>query len=729
MVALEWWKQPIRMMRYEWGYDLARVRDMDPVALARMIRERFHCNVDTANATCGIPPAADSEGGMSTVTFAAPGYRPYPGLEGSDWLRQWVAVAHNCGLKVVPYVNLHWFSYSFGEKYPGWLQRLPDGRPYGEVYPLYGNGTTMCVNSPWRDWAFGLLEALAGTGADGAFLDGPVVFPDCCYCPSCQAQFKQRYGHELPLSMDWSSQVWKDFIAFREDSLAEFMRDARASFRRVNPTGVVFCNAGTFRPGAWRVARNIERLQPSQDISGAEAFIHPMAPGLPLHFSDLTGKYERAGDLPGMVFMHHTYGSYHYVPLTPQEMELALAQTCAVGARVYVIVWHDAMENAAEETASPMEPLALQERHEELWLGAESGAEIAILASSATLHYYVSRLQAIYAEGGSAIEANLIADMTGTEHIDWAARKNISDQIVTLAYEGWYNALTRNHFQFDVLLDSKVTEENLRKYQVLILPNSACLSNAQLAAIRAFSERGGALIASFEAGVYDERGNLRSEWTLGKQLGVERLIGSFAVAKAEEYTQLLADSALAVGLGKGKRLPRAYYAALVESNLPPAAVYLQPTGGLYRPLREPSDRPSVLLQESPRTVYLAEELGHAYSVLKAPWHEVLLRNVVLFALGREPVVTTDGPKTLQVELWRQPSRLILHLVNNASDGQRPIAERLPLPGFTLAVRCERKPERVWAAATDSDLPYAWQDGRLYIKVGGLDLYDIVVIEL
>ncbi len=728
MQGRAWWKQPVRLMRYGWSTDLARTKDADLHALAHLIRDRFHCNVDGAQAMPSIPPIGDLDGGMGTVTFDAPGYRRCPGLEDWDFLRAWIPIAHEHGLKVVPYLNLHWFNYSFGCAHPEWVQRLADGRAYGDVYPLYGNGTTMCVNSPWRDWTFGLLEALTHTGADGAFLDGPVVYPNACYCDSCRALFAERNGHDLPPEMDWDSPIWKEFVAFREDSLAVYVRDARAVFRRGNPDGMVFCNAGTFRPGAWRVARDIERLETSQDINVAEAFFHPGRSDIPLHFSALTGKYERSGNLPGLVGIHHMYGPYHFLSLNPEEMELGLAQAMAVGTGVYFVVNHDAVQTMPEETLAPTGPLALQERHEELWSGAASGAEIAVLASSATLHFYVSRLQEIYREGGSAREEALVADLAEREHVDWAARKHTSDRIVTLGYDGWFALLTRNHFQFDVLLDNKITPENLSRYRLLILPNAACLSRAQLQAIEAFLESGGALIASFESGAYGERGSLWPEWTLGQMCGAKRLTGAFPVSKTEEFTALRADSVLAAGLGTGGRLPRAYYAAQIESEIPAEAVYHQATGGVYRPLRKPSDSPSIIVQGAPRTIYFAEALGHAYSVLKTPWHETLMRNAVLFCLDNEPILTTDAPKTLQVELWRQPNRLLLHLVNNTGDMQRPISERLPLRDLTVSVRCENKPKRVWAAASESDIAHTWQGGKLDIQIVELDLYDVIAIE-
>ena len=75
-------------------------------------------------------------------------------------------------------------------------------------------------------------------------------------------------------------------------------------------------------------------------------------------------------------------------------------------------------------------------------------------------------------------------------------------------YIGSYLSLVRNHTLFDIILDNDLTSEKLKEYEVLVLPNSACLSENQRKAIKEFVRDGGKLLASFESGFYDEKGNL-----------------------------------------------------------------------------------------------------------------------------------------------------------------------------------------------------------------------------
>ncbi len=84
------------------------------------------------------------------TTFDSPHFEKAPALGKRDVVREYVPIAHRHGIKVLAYLNLHWYAYDFAAKHPDCEQLLADGTPYGRKEPLYGDGTTFCVNSPWR---------------------------------------------------------------------------------------------------------------------------------------------------------------------------------------------------------------------------------------------------------------------------------------------------------------------------------------------------------------------------------------------------------------------------------------------------------------------------------------------------------------------------------------------------------------------------------------------------
>jgi hypothetical protein len=178
-----WWEKPVSMMRIDYAPDFSQVKHLDLDALARK-----HA-LDWGVSCEWIVGAPGFLGAGHKTTFAAEGYERYPGFEDFDYLRSYTPIAHKYGLKVISYLNLHWY-HEFADLHPEWEQVYKNGEPYGSVYPLYGNGTTFCVNTGYRDWAVGLIKEAMKTGIDGVFLDGPVIYPGCCYCESCAALFR-----------------------------------------------------------------------------------------------------------------------------------------------------------------------------------------------------------------------------------------------------------------------------------------------------------------------------------------------------------------------------------------------------------------------------------------------------------------------------------------------------------------------------------------------------------
>ncbi|HEY3298282.1 MAG TPA: hypothetical protein VGK34_06455, partial [Armatimonadota bacterium] len=263
----EWWKRPIRMMRVDFAPDFSQIKHVDLEALAKSRSEDWKVNCEWVVGTPGFLDAGHK------TTFAAEGYERFPGFEDFDYLREYTPIAHKHGIRVISYLNGHFFSGDFARKHPDWEQITCRGEAYGKESPLYGNGTTFCVNTPWREWMFGVIREAMKTGIDGVFLDGPVIYPDSCYCPRCQEKFRAKYGADIPFE-DWTDPLWRRFISFREDSLAEFLRDARQVVKETKPDGVIFLNAGNWQPTGWRVARDMVKVEPYQDINGAEYFFH-----------------------------------------------------------------------------------------------------------------------------------------------------------------------------------------------------------------------------------------------------------------------------------------------------------------------------------------------------------------------------------------------------------------------------------------------------------------------
>jgi hypothetical protein len=713
----EWWQLPVRFMRVDYAPDFAQVKHMDLDALAKSRIDDWQINCEWVVGTPGFTDAGH------LTTFAAEGYEIYPGFEDFDYLRVYTPIAHKHGVKVISYLNGHFYCNKFAESHLGWEQITCRGVAYGKESPLYGSGTTFCVNSPWRDWEFGLIRGAMKTGIDGVFLDGPVIFPDSCYCPHCQAKFRAKYGADIPLE-DWENPLWRKFVGFREDSLADFLRDAQTVVREVKPDGVIFLNAGSWQPTGWRVARDVLKVQPYQDLNGAEAFFH-YGFEHSLFESLMTGKYLRAGQNPSVVFTHYMNGLWHYMILPPKELELALVQTAACGANPWIALFNSALESRVNGNEPAKKIFGFMRENEEYYVDAESMADVAVLNSANTARFYLSQFEE-FSTGGVSKEENLIVERGEKHGLDLCARKRDCEQFLRSSHMGYFEALTRAHVPFDILLDPDITSEKLSNYKTLVLPDASCLSEEAAGAIRDFVAQGGNLLATFEAGLYDEDGQPSD--VLMDVLGIQAVEGLFPVTNGENYLNANEDH---LGFRKGSLIERAPYVLKIKANSD-CKVWehvLNPVTGDYLPLKGISPYPGLITRNlgKGKVAYFAEGLGHFCKAgLTAP-EDRLTR--MLHELSGGFAVEVDAPRTVSVECYRQKTRnrVILHLVNNTVDG-RPVREFLPVHDIVIRLRSSEKPTKVYTLREGLEPVTAHLEGALSITIPTLSLYEVVVVE-
>ncbi len=717
--AEEWWQQPVRMLRVDEVPDFTRLTHVDLEQLAHSRKEDWGINCEWLLGSFGW------EGKGNLTSFQTPLFDRWPGLGDFDYLRQYTPYAHRNGIHVIAYLNMHWFTYELADQHPGWEQLTSSGKAYGRVHPLYGKGTTFCVNGPWREWAFSMMREAMKTGVDGLFLDGPVLFPDCCYCAACQRLFQEKYHQPIPTE-DWTNPLWREFLEFREDSVARFLADAQKAVRSVNPAGVVFLNAGSWHPGGWRVARDIQKTGPYQNFNGAEAFFHHGVATSRYEYL-MTGKYLRAGGKPAVVFTHYMNGSWHYRLLDPNEALLGLVQTVSAGANPWLALINSSLKSQPD-AAKPVKALFdFLEANRARYTDMESAADVALLFSSATDRNYLSFSDSLQYTSGAGKEENLIFSQDASKAGNLSTKKSACEQFLEDAYRGYFEMLTREHVPFDIILDQDLTNGKLAHYKTLVLPDSACLSPAAAAAIRQFVAGGGRLLASFEAGFYDDQGQPTP--ALLDLLGIGSLNGAFPVFSGDNYVEAMAGH---WGFKTGDLIERGPYALKVKARdkVETPERFQQPMERPYEPLKGLSEYPAVLRSSfgQGKVIYFPEAMGVFYGRLRMTTAEDRVAGAVRELLG-PPALELRAPKTVSVEAYHpKGSRtLVIHLVNNTVDGQ-PATEVLPVSGLTLRLRMDKAPAKVSALRENHTLQTSYANGVAQIQVPQLRLYEVIVVE-
>jgi hypothetical protein len=108
-------------------------------------------------------------------------------------------------------------------------------------------------------------------------------------------------------------------------------------------------------------------------------------------------------------------------------------------------------------------------------------------------------------------------------------------------------------------------------------------------------------------------------------------------------------------------------------------------------MREPrTAMPGLLLNERPsggRVAFLPADLDRCYARDHLPDHANLLANLVRWTARDRIPLSITGTGLIDCHLYRQPGRLILHVVNLTNEGawRAPIDELIPVGPFTFAV--------------------------------------------
>jgi len=126
-----WWVSPVRLVGMPWS---GKREDLEEAI--RKFKEQG-----------GRIVAYGAVGGPEEVAYYQSRVVPVSKSIGeTDPMKDLTEAARQHGLRSRIYINIHWFDRSFYEVHRDWAQVRADGTPISD---LYGEGWSMCVNSPW----------------------------------------------------------------------------------------------------------------------------------------------------------------------------------------------------------------------------------------------------------------------------------------------------------------------------------------------------------------------------------------------------------------------------------------------------------------------------------------------------------------------------------------------------------------------------------------------------
>jgi hypothetical protein len=377
--------------------------------------------------------------------------------------------------------------------------------------------------------------------------------------------------------------------------------------------------------------------------------------------------------------------AWRHTSKAPAEATMWMAQTCASG----MVPWYHWLGGTVEDQRwreTGRRFYQWHAKHEAHFVNRRSVANIGVVLSEKTASFYKPP------DGGSPAEF----------------------------LEGLYYALLEGRFLFDFVHEQNLDAATLKKYSLLILPNTAILTGEQCNQIRNYARNGGSVLATFETSRYAAPGKLRDNFGLGDLLGIQtagelqgptlspfyaRIETPHPILDSFEDTQLLP--------GAEYRVPVKTDGKLVMSVVPPYTASL-PEKVFPEVSRSTDAAVSVVEGLRNRAVYFAGDIERSFWRSGNPDIGVLLQNSIRWLLRDSMPVSAVGDGLFELFAWETAPGFALHVLNYTNPNMHRGWIRRSYPVGPLQVRFEipsySRITRVQLLRAEANISYK-QDGR------------------
>jgi hypothetical protein len=562
-----------------------------------------------------------------------------------DILKEFVKIAHKNNIRVIVYFNVHWYKKEFAKR-TNWGQIREDGSLTDNVY---STGSSLCINSGYRNWVFEIVEDLCKYEIDGIFYDGPIFFSNTCYCESCKKLFKEKIGEELPKKSDFENPLWKKLIDFQVESLGRFLKETDEIIKSKSPEILFYMNGNANWP-YWPTGRNNREIIKYTDILGAEGgFIYGDLNLTTIYKPGITAKLlnSQSNGKPVVVFDCAGHKPWSLYLLPDKEVKILMYETISNGANVWMAIFPEDVKEKSV-IGGIREINEKIKKREDIFVKTESLSNVALLYPSISSNFY----------RGSTVP---LTDFT----------KEIKAQKIGDIYEefcGFYEILVRNKIQFDVIDEENLND--LSKYEILILPNVSCLPEEKIEYIKNFVKNGGNLISSLETSLYDGEGKKLDEFQLSDVFGIN-FNGRIFVLDMWDYIYPAKQKNLLKGITK-KFLPSTEYGIETKIKEGSSFIYFyEKLKGCYDGIPEVSNLPFLILNKYGKgnSIYIAGNFGGTYYKYRFPEYRLLIKNICEKFSKKLIEIEEEWVEAI---LRKKNNEIYLHLINLTTGLKRPI---------------------------------------------------------
>jgi len=613
-------------------------------------------------------------------------------LRDRDLYGELVKAAHADELAVLARMDSNRTAEDFYRAHPDWFARDIHGNPYRAVEKY-----VTCIHGPYyEEYLPSVLREIVERSRPEGFTDNSwsgLGRDSICYCDNCTRKFQAASGMALPRKADWDDRAYRQWIPWNyRRRLDIWDLNNRATKAAGGPDCLwIGMNSGSIT-GQSRSFRDIKEI-----CGRAEMIL------LDHQRRDDSSGFQQNGECGKLI-----HGLLGWDKIAPESMAMynngrnsfRLASKPAAEARMWML----------EGFAGGIQPWwhHISAYHEDRRM--YKTAEPVMRWHRANEQYLVNRVP--------VAPAGLVWSQRNTDFYG----RNDPDGRVDQPYRGFFQALVRARIPY-IPVNADHIDREAPGLTLLILPNVGAMSLEQCAAVRRFVERGGSLIATGVTSLYDEWGDPRNDFALASLFGAsatQEFAAAYAktVASAEHtYLRLspelrakvpgpkAGDEPSAVGErhavlggfeetdilpfgGLLAKLRVANGAVVPLTFIPDFPVYPPETSWMRTPK---TDIPALVLNVTAaggRVAYMPADIDRRFTRDNQPDHFHLLANLVHWALKDTLPLRVKGPGRIDCHLYKQPGRLVLHLINltNPEAWRSSMEELYPVGPLKIEVR-------------------------------------------
>jgi hypothetical protein len=604
------------------------------------------------------------------------------GLGDRDLYGEIARAAHEDGLAVLARMDSNRAHEDFYRAHPDWFAVNANGQPYRDA-ELY----VACVNGPYYDeYIPSVLREIIERSHPEGFTDnnwnGPLR-DSICYCQNCERKFRGVSGESIPRVKNWDDRIYRQWIQWNYARRLEIWDLFNRTTREAGGRDCLWIgmNGGSIS-GQARAFRDFKAICERSEIVMLDHQFRTNANG-----------FQSNGEAGKLV-----HGLLGWEKLIPESMAqyqagqnmFRLSSKPPLEARLWML----------DGFAGGIQPW---------WhhVGAYHEDRRMLRTAEPIMRWHAENQQFLI----NRLPVATVGLVWSQQNTDFYGR-DTPDELVELPWRGWTNALVRARVPYlPVHVDHIARDAD--RFSTLILPDLGAMSDLQVAAVKRLVDRGGSLIATGESSRYDEWGDRRTDFALADVFGAHVVTGEADRRRQtgqtrHTYLRLTPELRARAYGPKARNEPaitsqrHAVLKGFDETDI-------LPYGGVLEPLRVDqratvlttfipafptfprTNIPGLVVSEIPgrgRVAFLPADLDRRYGRDNLPDHGDLLANLVRWAAGESIPLHVEGAGLVDCHLYRQSSRLVLHLVNltNASTWRAPVDELMRVGPLSVRVR-------------------------------------------